>query len=140
MAAEGPNLILTVDGSGSRDLHQTDTMSHDFLLTVDGSGSRDFHQTDTMIRDFLLTVDSSRSRDLHWTATVSRDCLLTLAIHGTRWSVRSPSDGQSNWTAWSHLQQQRKIGRLQLKGNHDRGSRSRFDRGPIAPRSGLFHR
>ena len=66
----------------------------DLILTVDGSRSRDFHQTDTMIGDFHLTVDSSGSRNLHWTTMIIRDRLLTLAIRGMRWSVRSPSDGR----------------------------------------------
>ena len=85
--------------------------------------------------DFLLTVDDSGSRDLHQTATMIRDRLLTLAIRGTRWSVRSPSDKRRYWMTWSHLQQQRKIGRLQIKENHNRGSRSQFDCGPIVTRS-----
>ena len=65
MAAGGPDLILTMDSSGSCDLHQTYTMSCEFLLTVDSLGSRDLHRTPTMIRDRLLT----------------------LAIGETRWSV-----------------------------------------------------
>ena len=36
------------------DLHQTDTISGNFLLTVDGVGSHDLHHTATMIRDRLL--------------------------------------------------------------------------------------
>ena len=72
MAAGGPDLILTMDGSGSCDLHQMDTMSREFLLIVDSSGSRDFH----------------------WTATMIRERLLTLMIGGTRWSVRSLSYGR----------------------------------------------
>ena len=72
MAAGGLDLILTMDSSGSCDLHQTDTMRREFLLTVDSSGSRDFHRTTTMIHDRLLT----------------------LAIGGTHWSVRSPSYGR----------------------------------------------
>ena len=66
----------------------------DLILIVDGSGSRDLHQTNTMIRDFLLTVDSSGSRDLRRTAMMIRDRLLTLAIRGMHWSVRSQSDGR----------------------------------------------
>ena len=72
MAAGGPDLSLTMDGSGSCNLHQTDTMGREFLLTVDSSESRDFHRTATMISDRLLT----------------------LAIGGTRWNVRSPSYGR----------------------------------------------
>ena len=66
----------------------------DLLLTLDGSASCDLHQTDTMSREFLLIVDSSGSRDFHRTATMTRERLLTPAIGGTCWSVRSPSYGR----------------------------------------------
>ena len=66
------------------------------------------------------------------------DLSLTLATHLDDWIL---IERAASWgTLCAIVHSPKAIGWQRLKLNHDHGSRSRFDRGPIAPRSGLIHR
>ena len=95
-------------------------------------------------------MDTSESHDLHrpWlhrTVTIFRDSWNRGGPRGRFQSVGSSSEGHDAPRSsshlgdmWNSLDRSISIGRQRLNNTHDRGSRSQFDRGPIAPRSGLI--
>ena len=121
---------------GSINFHRTVISPLQLCLTVATRGAfwSSWSSSDARSRSTLRSPSDggsylTKNHDRH--AIVARSARDRRAFSGKSGATtsRNQRQGFSNW-----------IRRHRLRFNHDRGSWSRFDRGLIAPRSGLFHR